>query len=1368
MKASWRIGMATACVAAAMLVNCPQAVSAEPAATQFEINVPASQNLRGFGRVEVDYAIHTAAGQPVWELTFKCESPQKAAVVAGKFLADLDLSPGITKDEITVGQSKMPVLITAAGSAFCAAIQGSQARIVSAARKETLAAFAAERSERLQDAVAEAAYPAFLDRFDRWGWGLYGFQGYRGGWQEHIKQPPDDDGPKTPTEDIAWLAKNGFRFEGWLDPAMSHVNSDGIIRNTESEWVVREAARLKLPLSFRLYGSQLANENDWTNRRFGPYIQEPAPFLMRYIDSYSSWCEVSWFAPDIHKYQAVKTMEQMRQYNKEPLALGWMHPYGEFSAGEWRHDHADYSPHAQTAWRAYLRSKGLDLAEVSRVYGRTMRPFGDWSQVEVPEFATFAGLDGQVRDLGGDWWYRFENKTDFKPDENWWKKSAEERYAGLKEKWWEGSVGAEWTAIRAPIGDGLTNLYGFRRDNNESTTWFRRSFTLTPAQLAPTLPPPSTSSPDPRTPNPIYLYWFPISFGGIHSGERARFHDIFINGQKVGEIGHWGAIDVTAALRPGDNQIALHMHGTKWDGRIFLSTEAPRIYPYLGEAKNTLWNLWRNWLLDGRVGAISTVLDGMRQVDPDRPIKYMAPIPLGSQRWLKLAYNWGGFAHFTGEGMWFFPWYKRYSYLYGLPGSSETAGPPNPKPDPLPDQFDSFRRVFLAGLNAHDPVFVAEWYTRHPALRKWWETHNPVLKQLGKFDLHGPQVLLYRGTLMDLKIVPEQPYPKLGEATRKIQTPWDWDLGRGTLQTIGQSYCYLDDGGLADGKMNGYDVMIDSGNEIMPAESVGRIADWVKGGGTFVALPFTGRNSLTEPDCWQLRPLTGCEIGPLCKPGNGTVTIGKDQKVFKALAGKSFPDNGRSMDWVGNNLNLYSVELKPGPDCEVLATYENGAAAIVKRPLGKGSVIILGSTFWRNSQDRRGVWWPEPNETEFVADLLAGVGYPAAPCVTSDRLVWPQPYRSNNGQDLVAVLVSWNDDKEVATTLRLRTPVKPTKLVCFGVDGEKELPFEWKDGEAVTTVAMPAKEVKVVRALGCLDPFSAVSHWWNYQQRIWHEIATPTIDLEPYTRGQWADPTLDLRPDARLTTTTPADTAWQLPGFDDAAWKPCPMTILNSYGAEPNKPLWLRKSFTLPPNWKGKGGSIRLVSGACWAARYVGSARLFLNGVMLHDFGGEFTDADVTAIARDGVNVVALEFKGDKEAQGVLGQVYLYHRPAPDLSIPLNGEWRVKDEKGAFSNVTLPGKSDLMRPTRSVFIPKEWEGKYRVRLYMEGHRYQIMRVTVNGDLMRRGVPNDQPADFDITALVKFGQDNELVLTTISRKEPWDIRIVRLDLFAEGK
>jgi hypothetical protein len=101
-------------------------------------------------------------------------------------------------------------------------------------------------------------------------------------------------------------------------------------------------------------------------------------------------------------------------------------------------------------------------------------------------------------------------------------------------------------------------------------------------------------------------------------------------------------------------------------------------------------------------------------------------------------------------------------------------------------------------------------------------------------------------------------------------------------------------------------------------------------------------------------------------------------------------------------------------------------------------------------------------------------------------------------------------------------------------------------------------------------------------------------------------------------------------------------------------------------------------------------------------------------------------------------------------------------------DVALPGKSDLIAPARSVFIPKAWEGRYRIRVYLEGQRYQIMGVTVNGEVVRRGTPHDQPNDMDITALVRYGADNRIGLPVISRRESWEIAVIRLDLYPEGK
>ena len=1311
--------------------------------------------LRGFGHVETEYAGWQAGTQTAWVLTFRCQGPEKAAALAGKYLADLGLSPEVLPSPVKVGAETAPAWVAPGGAAYLACVEGAVARVVCAPSLAALGSLLQANPALAQGAVAAAAYPAFLDRFDRYGWGLYGFSGFRDeDWAKVLNAPPDATTPKNPVEDLDWLAQNGFRFEAHLDPVAFLTNGDGLIANTGAEWQVKEAAARGLNVSFRVYGSMLTNSSDWMNRRFADLVDQPAEFLERRQDSYSPWCQLSWFAPETHLYEGVKAMEQLRLFTDAPNVMGWMHPYGEFTAGSWEFLHSDYSVHAQNSWRRYLRDKGLDLATVSHIYERESQPYGDWDQVMEPEFATFAGLEHQVCDLHGEWWYRVENPMDTpfldpaRPPAGVVWKPDNEMFKGLAEQWWKGPVDASvWKRILAPGGEEVTNLYW--RSGLGYSVWFRRSFTLTADQLATT---------------PIYLYFFPISSDHIHSGEHGRFHGIYVNGEKAGEVGTWGALDVTKLLKAGDNEVALHVLGNCWQGRVFLSTEAPRIYPYLGEAKNRLWVLWMQWQADSRLAGSETVLDGMRQVDPNRPIKFMAPGGLGSEQWIKMAHDYGGFAHFTGEGMWFFPWYKRYAYLYDLPGSSETAGPPDPA-HAVTDQFASYRRVFLEGLNAHDPVFDVEWYTRNPALRHWWEDHNPVLKQLGKYDLYGPQVLLYRSTKDEMGIVPDwQPYPTLGIASRAMQRPWDWDLGRGTLQTLGQSYVYLDDTGVADGKMNGYGVMMDCGNEFMPDETIDHVKAWVEAGGTFVTLPFTGRNSLTEPDGWHIQRLTGCGIGTLRTPGTGTVTFKADQSVFKAEAGKSFPDAGISEDYIGNNHNILSVELKPGPDCEVLATFDNGAPAIVKHKLGQGYVIALGTAFWRNVHDIEGLWWVQPIETDFIADLLAGIGYPAAPGVTDDRLIWPQPYRSNNGLDLVTVLVSWHDDKDADTTLRLRLPRKPVSLVCFGVDGVKSLPFEWKNGEAVTRVHMPAKEVKVVRATGVLDPFDVAAHWWNYQQRLWHPIVQPHVDFTPYTRGRWADPTLDLRQNALLTATAPKDDTWMQPGFNDAGWTVCPMSILNFWGAPASQPVWVRRRFTVPAGWQ-TGGQLRLIVGAMGGHAFLGNAKVYLNGTQILDGNPEVADLDVDKLLVDGENVLAFAFKGDQQYQGFTGQVYLYHRPAPVETISLAGLWRGTDAQGQPGTVNLPGKGLLASPTWTLPIPKEWEGKYSVHLYMEGHRYQLMKALINGKTVLRWNPYDQPADFDITYLLKYGEENKIVLNPgWSVKEPWDIRVVRLDLF----
>jgi hypothetical protein len=347
----------------------------------------------------------------------------------------------------------------------------------------------------------------------------------------------------------------------------------------------------------------------------------------------------------------------------------------------------------------------------------------------------------------------------------------------------------------------------------------------------------------------------------------------------------------------------------------------------------------------------------------------------------------------------------------------------------------------------------------------------------------------------------------------------------------------------------------------------------------------------------------------------------------------------------------------------------------------------------------------------------------------------------------------------------MRTATRPAALVSYGIDGQVQLPFTWSDGVATARIAMPAREVKVVHAIGSHSGFEAAQHWWTYQQRMWHPAVTPSVDLEPYRHGKWADPTLDLRRGARLTTTAPTTADWVQPAFDDSAWTPCSLGILNYDGAAANQPVWVRRSFLVPDDWND-GGQIRLVAGSVGGAMYIGQSQVELNGTPLTKGADQFIETDVTRLLQSGPNVLTFEFSGNQEYQGIAGQVYLYHRARPVLSVPLTGQWIGRDAKGNAATIEFPGSGVVAPVRRTVFIPASWRGRYAVRLYLEGERYCIRSLFVNNKLASRSNPYPAPNDLDITNLLKYGADNTLVLPGNDRH--LDVQIIRLDVFPLGQ
>ena len=1266
-----------------------------------------SAALRGYGQLKLS----KVAGKDEW--TFEATSATNATTTVGKFLADLNLSPGVTTGTLDVGGKKFNTTTIPGGLIYSGYVQGNTGHVVAGKDEAGLKAALASAPG---DAVADLPYPAYLDRFDRHGWGFYGFDtnfGPKGG--------PDNN--TDPIEDMDWLSKYNFRFELWPQPT-EFDDSYSIPMDRAFGWLMTEADKRNVPMSARLYG-RLPHAKELTDG-----FEVPRTFL----EGGWYWGTLDWrvnhrqsfFNKQVRLYMARQAADEIKLRDDHPEIESWMMPYGEIGGSEtWYDRHGDVSPSAVADWHDNIQNRlHLSLDELAKMYGHPDKPFASYDEVPIPEVADFAGWPGKIVDMEGDWYVKQESK---------WGE-------GIDGQWWNADI-SSWDKLHMP---GSVFWFKYNTGNRELPKVAIHDFDYTPKGDA-----------------PVYLY----DFTRATVNDPRNLKPVYINGQKVGDVASWTAWDVTKYLKPGKNRIA--METEIFTGRVFLSTDKPAIYPYLGTERNKLWVDFNNWLLQGKTDTVSVALAGMREVEPNKPIKIMAPAGNDNDRWLDTASRFGAWGHFTGEGTWAFVWYKRYGFLYGLPGTSEGAGPAGN----VPDQFHVYQRVFLEGLNGHDTVFNVQNITRVPELKQWFEDHMAVLKQMGRYDIEGPQVILYRSTNQVSTMMPP-PWPGVAGDSHQIQSIWNWDFARGTFQEIGQSGLYVDNGGIASHKIDRYRIMMDDGNEMMTPEAIKDIHDWVSNGGTYITLPFTGRSSIDGPDSWPIQDLTGCQVSKMRTPGTGTVTILKDQPIFKELAGQTFPDNGSDKDWQGVQYNLLSTELKPGADCTVLATFENGTPAIVSHKIGKGQVIALGSVFFRDVTDVLGLWISGDGEEKFLRDLFNGLGQPAMNH-TSDFKVVTQRYRTNNGLDDVIVMENFAEaDRTVDLSVTLDHP--PAKVYQVAMNEIKEVPFKVNGNEVtISQVAIPKSEVQVFY-FRPYEAAEALAHWWQYQNKLWKPLDYVKNDYTSISSGRWIDPTLDLHGGWYWTHADQAGDDWTKTGGDFAnpGGKPQPwvLDVFTAVGADPQKTLYARHTFQVKPEWLNDGGFTRLEAAgqffdfATWGTKW----HLTLNGQPVN--GG----ADVTSMLKPGDNVIAIKLEPNPDCKylGIQGSLYLTHDKPPEKVIDLSGDW-MSDINGKGPTIHFPGKASAFAPSRLVDIPADWKDKYVVCYYAKGSGQSAVGAIVNENCVIAKRSGGDSVEVDITQYLKFGEKNmiSMLQTGGDQLDPshdWDLSKVELHLYPRSE
>lgn len=1249
-------------------------------------------DTRGFGQVEVELR---PAGAGSWTV-FRGEDPAHARICASKRLADLtgfgDIKP--------VADSGLAGTVVAAEGigAWLLGTRGAEFHELYAPDLTTLTATAATTG-RLEP-VPEHAYPRWLDCFDQAGLGVW-----VGGGGDQYDIP----------NDFAWLRDRKLTM-CTLSPSESRQVAPGVIDTSIHDWSQAMAAQYDLP--YRLL--QFPRRPQWAwNRTPLPYVI-PAPgfvaqpFLENTAGSIHSAYEPN-AATDPYVHDGRRHLaEHLRD---SPNVLGWHGATEVPNAGILELAVVAGTPGMQQMWQSYLVGElGLDLAGVSRLHTGNPATYRSWNDVRVPVPEDFLGrnVPGTI-DLTGIWQMRPDPKREG-ADAGWFKPGA--------------GTPADW--LPAAHNDVLIQMYGTRYNDKKDIPpfWMRRTFTVDPAAKT----------------APRYLH---LARSSYHGNYQAAF-SAWVNGRPVKLLtrdvrGDWDqCFDLGDAVKPGENTIVLDTHGSPIPGWAFINDQPYRAYPQMDQVRNRLWFDTVNFSAWLRIRHIEGNLKAIRAADPNRPLKMMALINMLDMS-TRLAEQYGAYQHDTGgaAGYWCPMTGARLARSHGLPWSCEQGGPPGS----VAEIQKSSTFYLMYGNDATDLVFGVRHYSGKPEIEAWFDKNIELLRCTGKMQLPNPPIGILRSSRNTRLGFPE---------------PWNWDVGRGPLQAVGRNFAYAETPDLADGRIAQFPVVIDAGTVLMTDEDVAGIERYVRGGGIFIAQHHTGRHSPERADAWPISRLTGLTVA---KDGNGvggTLRFTQQQDLWPTLRGRELKGWGTVMDYRGEDIAGQPVGLNAAAsDVEVIAEWVGKAGdpariAVASRRLGKGRIITLGSTFWRDARDAGGAYRESKAAQDVIDELLGSLGVARDSWTGNDR-VWAERWRSKNGVfDLYPVAHMNEGDKrapdtvEVEVGLRREQPLR--SVVEISSLGHPTIAVQWKDGRMV----LPKTSYDRMQSRVFIAPRAERAHaaidWFKTQASIWRAlppipvIRQPVVvpvpeDLLPLAEG-WR-----LSPDGSAVDAAPLP-AWASPTTDITAWKPVRLGAFGTLGLAEDAVGRFRTRIAVPEAWKGR--TITLVFDAeDWFFGLMPQARLWIDGTPaamrqpLKPQPRPGFSLDLSAQAADGVIDLALEIDGSKRdttkrqgrPNGVTGIFYLQGDAAPLRTQALAG-WQVATE---FNRLTAPaadGKSSFVYQQATFSLPADRPAG-RLFLERDGH---LGTIVLNGRAIETPTWMTR---LDISGLVDVGGTNIL-------------------------
>ena len=769
--------------------------------------------LRGYGTVSG--ALRQAADPSSPSvLEIRCESEAKARLVQAKFLSDLGLLPGVARKQLTTRRGKLWVSEVAGQGSVAAVRVGARVFLVAAPTGASAAAVC-ERQLPPDPAVlssdAETTVPMYLDRWDR-----HGFRFYYAPWMRPRLPNGRDDDHYDPRGDFTFARDSGHSgLVLWTTPN-SVGSAEGVGDAPDWDWALRQAHAMKLPVGINLS----IGDPRWILNRFPEQVIQRQPHyagawygIVNFgVSDILAWC--SPHAQDVQLAQMQKVMRSVAPY--DDTITSWLEPHGELS-----HSPCDllidYGPDADRSFRTFLKTRYPTIADLSKRYTGGADTLRRWEQVHVPELASFLGWGPDAVDLAGTWKISYD--APFAPA------SAAPVLDDSK-----------WPTLTAPGHQIIVHL-------PRKPAVFRREITIDPKWRAA----------HPR----VWLYLWDLN-DTRPNPSRPSDVLVFVNGKPIVESpvrreeGHWAMLEVTHALKDGKNSVALMLPQGCLVYRTYLSPSPPKEYPNLGPHLNAQWADFSDWIAWTREQVVYRYAQGIRQVDPDRPIVFMSPTDYAAGV-KRSCQDFGGVFHDTGAmaGFW-----DDYNPLMMSGADLPSDCEPGSGAVDLPDFKRFMGRWITEGTQGVDYFIHIGDVLWKPEVKKYFSESQPLWRLIGKY--HSPDAQV--GLLTSDRVTRLTGFP-WGYDPNTVLRGGQWQWRVADLLRTEYPRVLLDESDFAPGGNAGkYRVVIDENTTIIDPPLLKGIERYVRDGGIFVAYVQTGRHTSAEKDAWPISKLTGYSV----------------------------------------------------------------------------------------------------------------------------------------------------------------------------------------------------------------------------------------------------------------------------------------------------------------------------------------------------------------------------------------------------------------------------------------------------------------------------------------------------------------------------